>query len=352
MAKKKKKAFIIKIIISFIVISLIITAFTFYNYYQKVYNPNVNLNKKQSVYFFIPTGSDLNDVINLLYSENYIIDRASFEWVAEKKNYGSHINPGRYLIKNGISNNELINLLRSGKQDPVKVTFNTIRNIEQLAGKVTKNLECDSVEVITFLTDKEFISKYGFNSTTIITMFIPNTYEFYWNTSAEQFIIRMSDEYKNFWTNERKNKANKLGLSQSETSTLASIVQEETIKNDEKPTVAGVYINRLKKNMPLQADPTIKFALGDFTIRRVLKKHLKIDSPYNTYKYTGLPPGPICLPSISSIDAVLNYEDHNYIFFCAKEDFSGYHNFAKTLSQHNINARRYQQELNKRKIMK
>jgi UPF0755 protein len=202
------------------------------------------------------------------------------------------------------------------------------------------------------LSSYDFASKYGFNEQTIMTMFIPNTYEFYWNTSADEFFERMADEYKKFWTDERKQKAKNIGLSQSEVSILASIVELETQKKDERPTVAGVYINRLKKKMLLQADPTVVFALGDFTINRVLKIHLETDSPYNTYKYSGLPPGPIYLPSISSIDAVLNFENHDYIYFCAKEDFSGYHNFAKTLAQHNENARKFQQALNKRKIWK
>ncbi len=349
---KKKKHLFRKILTSFIIILLVSTAFTFYNYYKKIYAPNVSLKKNTSTFIYIPTESTLADVINILYTKNLIIDRAAFEWVAEKKNYASHINPGRYLIKNGMSNNELINLLRSGKQEPVNVTINTIRTLEQLAGKATKNLECDSSALYDLLTDENFISKYGFNKSTIITMFIPNTYEFYWNTSAKQFFERMAKEYKKFWIQERKNKAASIGLSQSEVSILASIVQEETIKNDEKPAIAGVYLNRLQKGMLLQADPTIKFAIGDFSVKRILKKHLNIDSPYNTYKHKGLPPGPICLPSISSIDAVLNYQKHDYIFFCAKEDFSGYHNFAKTLSQHNINAKKYQAALNKKRIMK
>jgi UPF0755 protein len=178
-------------------------------------------------------------------------------------------------------------------------------------------------------------------------MFIPNTYEFYWNTSAEKFVEKMAEEYKNFWNEDRKAKAEKMGLTQSEVSTLASIVEQETQKNDEKARIAGVYINRINIGMPLQADPTVVFAVGDFTIKRVLNSHLRIDSPYNTYLYAGLPPGPICIPSVSSIDGVLNYEKHNYLYFCAKEDFSGYSNFASTLSQHNVNAQKYHRALRK-----
>ena len=209
------------------------------------------------------------------------------------------------------------------------------------------NIEADSADIAALLKDEETAKKYGFNKQTFCSMFIPNTYEFWWNTSAEEFVQRMADEYKKFWNDDRKAKANELGLSQSQVSTLASIVESETQKNDEKARIAGVYINRLKKDWLLQADPTVVFAAGDFTIKRILNKHLEINSPYNTYKYKGLPPGPICIPSTTSIDAVLNYEHHNYMYFCAKEDFSGYHNFATTNAQHEANARRYHDALRK-----
>ncbi len=350
MAKTNKhKA--LKIILLITLFLLLAGGYKFYDYYKIIYKPNIELNKN-SKYFYIYSNYNYNDVKNNLIKNNIIINENSFDWVAEKKHYKKNIKPGRYLIKNNISNNELINLLRSGKQKPVKVTFNNIRTLEQLAGKISKNLECDSIEIIEKLKSHETIQKYGFNKYTIISMFIPNTYEFYWNTNADKFISRMAKEYKKFWTSERKQKARNIKLSQSQVSTLASIVEQETHKNDEKPTVAGVYINRLNRGIPLQADPTIIYAVGDFSIKRVLNKHLKIKSPYNTYLNKGLPPGPICIPSISSIDAVLNYKKHNYIFFCAKEDFSGYHNFARTLAEHNANARRYQQALKRLKIFK
>jgi len=230
--------------------------------------------------------------------------------------------------------------------------FNNIRTLEQFSGRISEQIEADSIEIIKFLSKKENISKYGFNNATIVSLFIPNTYEIYWNISVANFVERMAKEYKKFWNYYRKQKAKNMSLSQSEVSTLASIVEEETIKNDEKSRVAGVYVNRLKKRMRLQADPTIKFALKDFSIKRILKRHLKVESDYNTYTNSGLPPGPINIPSISSIDAVLNYEKHTYYYFCAKEDFSGYHNFAKTLRQHNSNARKYQKELGKKRIYK
>lgn len=346
---KSKKRRILLISGIFFLIILLISFYKFKQYYNSINKANVSLTKEFE-YIYIPTGAKYEDVLEILMSKNMIIDIPSFEWTVEKKNYKNHIYSGRYKISNNISNNDLINLLRSGEQTPVKLIFNNIRTIEQFAGKISEQIEVDSSEIINFLNKKENISKYGFNKATIISMFIPNTYEIYWNISIDKFFDRMAKEYKKFWNSGRRRKAQKLNLSQSEVSTLASIVEEETIKNDEKPRIAGVYINRLKKGMRLQADPTIKFALKDFSLKRILKKHLKIDSEYNTYLNRGLPPGPINIPSISSIDAVLNYENHKYLYFCAKEDFSGYHNFAKSLRQHNANARKYQKSLSKNRI--
>ena len=341
-----------KIIISIFLIALLCGGYVAYVMYQKVYQPNVTLANASDKYFYIYSTYDFNDVANDLYEQGFIINRESFVWLADKKaNFKNNIHPGKYLLKEGMSNNELIDLLRSGKQVPVKVTFNNVRTTNELTGKLSRNLECDSVELYDLLNDAAFFSIYLFNLITILTLFLPNTYEFNWNTSAEEVIVRMATEYKKFWTDERKEKAKKLNLSQSEVAILASIVQaEQTVHNDERPRVAGLYINRLKKGMLLQSDPTVIYGVGDFSIRRVLNKHLAKDTPYNTYMHTGLPPGPINLPSIKSIDAVLNYEQHDYIYMCAKEDFSGYHNFAKTYDQHLVYARKFQKELNKRKI--
>jgi UPF0755 protein len=333
-------------------IALLLGTYLGYDMYKRVYQPNVTLENSTEKYFYIYSNYEFDDVVHDLYEKGYIIDRESFEWVSEKKsNFKNNIHPGRYLLEEGMSNNELIDLLRSGEQEPVKVTFNNVRTIADLAGKISANLECDSVEILDLLTDAEFVNKYGFNKTTILTLFLPNTYQFNWNTSAEEAIQRMAEEYKKFWTEERKAKAKKLNLTQSEVAILASIVQaEQSVHSDERPIVAGLYINRLRQGMILQSDPTIIYGIGDFSIRRVLNKHKTFDSPYNTYLHTGLPPGPINLPSIKSLDAVLNYQQHDYIYMCAKEDFSGYHNFAKTYSQHLVYARKYQAELNKRKI--
>ena len=317
--------------------------------YSIIYGPNVGLSKDK-VYFYIPTGSTFQDVSNALVKQGFIHSQTTFDWVSEQKKYKLNIRPGRYRLKNGMSNNELVNLLRAGLQEPVMVTFNNVRLREELAGKIGKLIEADSTAIINLLNNNSFVATYGFNTSTFLTLFLPNTYEFWWNTSAEGFVERMATEYKNYWTAERRQKAKRLGLSQSEVSILASIVQKETNKNDEKPTVAGVYLNRLKKGMLLQADPTLVYANRDFGARRVLNKHKIIDSPYNTYKYKGLPPGPICLPSINSIDAVLDAQSHNYLYFCAKADNSGYHSFASNYADHLKNAREFQRELNRRKV--
>lgn len=340
MLKNKKVLIVIGIAVVVTVVALVV-GLKFWNY---IYSPNVKV-EEDAAYICIPTGAQYEDVKNIINELGYIDDIESFDFVAEKKEYPDRVLPGRYEIKNGMSNNELINLLRSGKQSPVRVSFISLRSLDLLAGKVSGYIEADSVHISEMLRSPEVILSYGFTPNTFISMFIPNTYEFYWNTSTEKFLQRMANEYKKFWNEDRLEKSQNMGLSQSEVSTLASIIEEETQKNDEKKRIAGVYVNRLKKGMILQADPTVKFAVNDFTIKRVLNKHLEVESPYNTYKYTGLPPGPICIPSIASIDAVLDYEKHNYLYFCAKDDFSGYHTFSTTLSQHNINAKKYHNAL-------
>lgn len=352
MAKKKAKnssASWKKIVAIVVVIIVCLGGVSAWELYSMIYRPNVGF-KADEKYFYIPTGSVYQDVSNALVQQGIIINQTSFDWVSEQKKYKLNVKAGRYKLERGMSNNELVNLLRSGEQEPVMVTFNNVRFKEELAGKVASYIEADSLAIISLLNDRDFANKYGFNTTTLFTLFLPNTYEFWWNTSAEQFMERMAGEYKNFWTAERKQKAQKLGLSQSDVSILASIVQKETNMSDEKPVVAGVYLNRLKKGMLLQADPTLVYANRDFTARRVLNSHKAIDSPYNTYRYKGLPPGPICLPSIQSIDAVLNAKTHSYLYFCAKADGSGYHSFASTYNEHLNNARAFQRELNKRKV--
>jgi UPF0755 protein len=350
MAKKKKSIINRKIIIALAVVLVTGILITAYNFYRKIYLPNVSFHEQKELFIYIPTGSSFTDVMNILNKENLLRNPASFEWVAEQMKYKNKIKPGKYRIARNMNNRELVSLLRSGTQVPVKVIFPSVRTLPQLASVVSSQLEADSAAITGLLTNENFLKKYGFRRENAMALFIPNTYEFYWNTNATQFVERMAKEYKKFWSQTRIQKAAAIGLSQTEVSVLASIVEQETYRNDEKSIIAGVYMNRYNKGWKLEADPTLIFAAGDFTIQRVLNIHKEIDSPYNTYLNTGFPPGPICIPSVASLDAVLNYSKHDYMFFCAREDFSGYHSFAVSYSQHLLNARRFQNELNRRKI--
>lgn len=338
-----------KYLFSLFIITILIGSGVLLAGWYVIFKSNVQLNDS---FFYIKTGSTFEDVVDSLDKKNVLENMQTFLWVAKQKNYPDKIKPGKYLLKKGMNNNELVNLFRSGNQVPVHIEFNSIRTAEQLAGRLSKQIEADSISIINILNDTAYLQSKGFDMYNKVSVFIPNTYEIWWNTSAQQLFDKMYKEYTAFWNSNRLSKAKELKLTPNQVITLASIVEQETSKNDEKPKVAGVYLNRLKSNMALQADPTLIFAAGDFSIRRVLNYHKEIESPYNTYKYTGLPPGPICIPAISSIDAVLNPDKHNYVFFCAKEDFSGYHNFALSYNEHLINARKYQAALNRRKIMK
>ena len=342
MKKKKSILFLAFAVIAILVVFLV---------YKNIFGITIDTGADGKE-VFIPTGASYEEVKYILDSELDISNPELFQLIAKKKNYPRHIKPGRYIVDTGISYPDLINMLRSGKQTPVNVTFNNVRTLYQLAGKVGGRIEADSAEIINFLTDESNYASDGFKKETVIAVFLPNTYQMYWNTDAKSFYIRMVKEYNSFWNSQRQSRAREKGLDPVEVVTLASIVDDEVAKADEKPRIAGVYLNRLKKGMPLQACPTIKFALNDFTITRVLKKHLIVDSPYNTYLHRGVPPGPVGCPSIEGIEAVLNAEDHDYLFFAAKSDFSGYHNFSRTLGEHNRNAALYQKELNKRRIFK
>lgn len=342
---------IIQISAIFVTVVAIVCILLGIKYYRDIYTPNVDLENKNHVYFYIHPGDDYNDVLKQLTREHIIKNKKSFKWVAELKGYPKLVKPGRYKIENRMTNNALINMLRGGLQTPVKVTFNNIRTREQLAAKLSENVEADSIEIINLLNDEEFAKKYAHTPQTLFAAFLPDTYEFYWTTSAENIIERIVGRYKKFWTDERKKKAANINLTPYQVSVLASIVQSEQTKyNDEKPTIAGLYINRIKRGIPLESDPTLVYAWGDFGIQRVYNYHKEIDSPFNTYRNKGLPPAPINLPAISSIKSVLNYQKHNYIFMCAKDDFSGYHNFSETYQQHLIYARKYHDALDKAKI--
>jgi len=316
--------------------------------YRPIFGSNVQLpDGEQQREFFIPTGMTYDEVGTKLIEEELIIDIKGFHRVAQYMNYPRHIYPGRYIIEDGMTNRELVQLLRSGKQTPIQYTFVKFRTAEELAIHASERLEMSKEDLLLILEDEAYLDRLAkLSPHNVLAIFIPNTYELYWNISPEEFVKRMYKEYRAFWDDNRNDKRQNWRLSRLEVMTLASIVEEETNKEDERPTVAGVYLNRIRKNWRLEADPTVKYAVGDFSLRRILNVHLEIDSPYNTYKYEGIPPGPICTPSISSIEAILNGERHDYMYMCAKADGSGYHHFSETLQEHLNYARDYHRLLN------
>ena len=339
-----------KVIIS-ILISLVLAGSVAMGFAYKIIFTN-NISPSAPEFLYIKTGMEYGQVVDLLEENGVMKNLKTFQQVAKWKKYHHKIKPGRYALKQGMNNNELVNMFRSGRQAAVNFTFNNIRTKEDFAQRVSQQLELSAENLLFLLNNAETAETYNLNTENILTLFIPNTYQLWWNLSAEDFIKKMSYEYEKFWTKERRQKAADMHLSPVEISILASIVEEENHRTDEQSRIAGVYVNRLKMGMLLQADPTLVFAWKDFTIKRVLDYHKETNSPYNTYKYAGLPPGPIRIPSPTCIDNVLNYEHHNYIFMCAKEDFSGYHNFAVTYSQHKANANKYHNALNKNNIKK
>ncbi len=336
---KKRKIFAVFLV----VFTVLLTTFSFYGY-QIVRSPNILVDKNDRI-LLIPEGADFSSVRDTLYKYDYVQDIVSFSFIAKLMDYDVSVKPGRYRLKKNMSNVEAIRLLRAGIQEPTYITFNNLRLIEDLAARITQTIEMSPAAFLSTLNRYVKENKKGFNDNTVLCLFIPNTYEVYWNISPDALISRMEEEYERFWNETRIEKAATLGLTPVEMSILASIVQAEASNVDEGPVIAGLYLNRLRKNMYLQADPTLVYASGDFALKRVLNVHKQIDSPYNTYKYKGLPPGPINLPEIWAIDAILDYQPHNYIYMCAKEDFSGYHNFATNLRDHNRNAARYQRAL-------
>ncbi len=318
--------------------------------YNKFFKENSNV--EQKTYLYIPSNATFQQVQDSISKNNLLIDSNTFYSLAKDKTYSTKIKPGKYPFVKGMNNRQILNMLIAGNQEAVKIAFRNVRLKTTLAGMVANKLEFDSLALVKLLDSADYVKTYGFNTENVYTMFIPNSYQMYWNTSANDFFERMNKEYKKFWNAERLQKAGALNISPQEVTVLASIVDSEALMDKEMPTIAGLYLNRLNKGIKLEADPTVIFANNDFTIRRVLNRHLRTSSPYNTYINKGLPPGPITMPSIKAIDAVLNPESHNYIFMCAKEDFSGYHNFATTLREHLANARRFQQALNERNIKK
>ncbi len=327
---------------------VLISGLVGYNFYQKIASEAVI----KDTDLYIKSNTSFDDLtLQLTPLLNNIND---FKWVAKLKKF-SKVKGGRYVLKKGTNTNTLINLLRSGNQTPVKVTFNNQDTLEKLAGRIAQQLETDSLALLSIMKEPSFLKQHQFTEKSVLGMYIPNQYQFYWNDSPEKFRNKMLDYYNKFWTNDRQQKAKNLNLTPQQVITLASIVQKETAKTSERPIVAGLYLNRYKNNWPLQADPTIIYSIKeqkgqDIIIKRVLNKDLEIDSPYNTYKYSGLPPSLIAMPDISSIDAVLNPAKHNYFYMCANIDKIGYHEFATTLTQHNRNAAKYQQWITKKGI--
>lgn len=336
-----------------ITLIVIVSVASIYGYklYKDIFTPNTNF-EQAKVYIHIPTGSTFRDVQQILIP--YVEKPERIPVVAEKAEYINNVKAGRFLITKGMNTLEIIRALRVNL--PKKVSFNNQETIEKFAGRIAAQIEPDSIQILKAITDPDFLKDHEINKDELLGLFIPNSYEFFWNTSPRKFANRMAREYRIFWNEKRKEKAKALGLTPKEVSTLASIVHKESAMTDERPRVAGVYLNRLKRGMKLEADPTVIYAVkresGDFNqvIKRVLYKDLKVDSPYNTYLYKGLPPGPIAMPDISAIDAVLNPEEHKYLFFCASVTRFGYHEFAKNIYQHGVNKRKYQRWINKQKI--
>jgi len=342
MSKKEDTVPKVKLV-AFLVGSILLISFSFYAY-QIIYVPNILLEREDKL-FVIKSGTSYRAILTELGEQNFVNDMVSFSFLARLKGFDKKVQPGRYLLRRNMTNLAAINALLGGRREPIKVTYTNVRLLPELYEKITKNTGVTTGEFEDALDNFIKTNKEGFTKQNILCMFIPNTYSVYFNVVPEDLVVRMHGEYIRFWTDERKQQAKAAGLSPIEVSILASIVQAETIKPDEAPKVAGLYLNRLRQNIPLQADPTLVYASGDFGLKRVLNIHKEADSPYNTYKYAGLPPGPINMPSITNIEAVLNPAKNQYIYMCAREDFSGYHNFATNLRDHNINAAKYQSEL-------
>ncbi len=344
--------YIKKILLAISVLGLVVGGFFAYMVYSAIFLPNTKFNNDEA-FIFITSNARIMEVQKLL--DPLLEDTNSFAKVAERKGYSTNVKGGKYVIRKGMNNNEIVNSLRSGNV-PVNVAFNNQETLADLAGRVSKQIEADSVGLLSAFEDKEFLAANGFNDATKIVMFIPNSYEFFWNTSPEKFRDRMLKEYNRFWNLERRKKAKAQGLTPNEAVSIASIVHKETAKVEERPRVAGLYLNRLKKNMKLQADPTVIYALKkhfdnfDTIIKRVLYKDLELDSPYNTYKYPGIPPGPITMPDITAVESVLNPEKHDYFYMVANVENFGYHKFAESLAQHNRNKVQYVRWINSQNI--
>lgn len=339
---KKKRNIIVVSIAAVILLGIAGAAHIYYYFFA----PPFQL--KETTYIYIDRDDDIDSVYNKIIEAGNPKQMHGLKSQVMRKGY--NIKTGRYAIKPTDNMRYLYSRLSMGYQTPVKLTIGSVRTLDRIARNASRQLMIDSTEIANLINDTAYISQLGYTPQTLPALFIPNTYEVYWNMTAKDFMARMQKEHKAYWNEKRMKQAEAIGLTPIEVATLASIVEEETAVNAEKPMVAGLYINRLKRGMLLQADPTVKFSLQEFGLKRILYKHLEVDSPYNTYKYAGLPPGPIRVPSYQGLESVLNYAHHNYLYMCAKEDFSGTHNFAVNSAQHAANARRYQQALNRKGI--
>lgn len=340
--KKKTRRIIISASLAILLLGIAGIAHIYYYFFAQPFQIT------ETAYIYIDRDDNVDSVYQKIIKTGNPKQIHGFESLVKYKGYTPKT--GRYAIKPTDNMRYLHRRLSMGYQSPVMLTVGSVRTLDRMARNVARQLMIDSTEVALLMADTAYIRSIGYSKETLPALFIPNTYEVYWNLSAEELMQRMVKENKAFWNDKRMNQAKAIGLTPIEVATLASIVEEETANQNEKPMVAGLYINRLQRGMLLQADPTVKFSLQEFGLKRILYKHLEVDSPYNTYKYAGLPPGPIRVPSYQGLESVLNYTKHNYLYMCAKEDFSGTHNFAVTSAQHAANARRYQQALNRKGI--
>jgi UPF0755 protein len=339
-----------KVIFIFSVVAIVVSILAYFFIGRALWNVNVTLSEN-NVFIEIPSDASFEDVKEIFVQNNYLKDVNTFVRVATILGYNKDKVPaGRYKLENGWSNKDLISKLRSGDQTPSQVVINNVRKISDLAGKASRYFQTDSLGFLNHFLNPATSSEYGLNQENFLSLFIPNTYEMFWTTTPEKFVSRMAKEYNRFWTTEKVEKLKKWNLSKTDAYILASIVEKESNYDPERPTIAGVYLNRLKVGEKLQADPTVVYAVGQFDLKRVLYSHLEFDSPYNTYMYTGLPPGPICMPSLASLEAVINAEEHDYMFFCAKADNSGIHAFAVTYADHVKNANAFAAWMNKNNI--
>jgi UPF0755 protein len=338
-----------KFIITLIVVGVLALGGTILFYYLRYFGPNVTGNEE---YLYIRTGEDFDDVYKTIRDKGIVKDTGTFSWAARNMKYVGHVKAGKYRLHEGMSNRKFVRMLQLGDQEAVDLTFHVFRTKAQFAAFVSKKLELDSVTVLRYLDSADFVKQYGFDTDNAFVMVMPDSYKMNWNIAPDAFFKRFYKHYDNFWTTERKQQAATLNLTVPQVSILASIVDAEAVYDDEMPTIAGLYLNRLRKGMKLESDPTVIFAMGDFTIRRVLNRYLSVNSPYNTYLNKGLPPGPVMLPSVNAVKAVLNYEKSDYIYMVAKEDFSNRHNFANNVAEHNKNAQKFRKALDERNIKK